>query len=177
MSDVESGKPGRAMATKEVTGSVGPVRTAISRAFSRFEDGVYVGLGVLLAYSAAALLVTGARALWLNVLAGAPVEAIIELLDRSLLILMIVELLYTVQVSFRAHALVPEPFLVVGLIAATRRILVVTAQFSRLIEQGNEGQFRGAMIEMGLLTAMVLSLVISLRLLRDRAGLPPRDAS
>jgi uncharacterized membrane protein (DUF373 family) len=51
----------------------------------------------------------------------------VDLLDRMLLILMIVELLYTVQVSFREHTLVPEPFLIVGLIAVTRRILVVTA--------------------------------------------------
>jgi uncharacterized membrane protein (DUF373 family) len=51
------------------------------------------------------------------------------LLDRILLILLIVELLYTVQVSFREHALVPEPFLLVGLISAIRRVLVVTAEF------------------------------------------------
>jgi len=89
-----------------------------------------------------------------------------DLLDRGLLVLMIVELLYTVQVSFRAHSLVPEPFLVVGLIAATRRILVVTAQFSRLAETSNEAQFHNAMIEVGLLTVMVLALVGSLRLLR-----------
>ncbi|MEP7131675.1 MAG: hypothetical protein ABI914_00835 [Acidobacteriota bacterium] len=33
--------------------------------------------------------------------------------------LMIIEFLYTVKVSFQEHALVPEPFLVVGLIAVT----------------------------------------------------------
>ena len=37
---------------------------------------------------------------------------IIALLDRVLLVVMLVELLYTVQVSFREHALVPEPFLI-----------------------------------------------------------------
>jgi uncharacterized membrane protein (DUF373 family) len=41
-----------------------------------------------------------------------------------LLILLIVELLYTVQVSFREHAVMPEPFLLVGLIAAIRRVLL-----------------------------------------------------
>jgi hypothetical protein len=46
---------------------------------------------------------------------------VISLLDRLLLTLMIVELLYPVQVSFREHTLVPEPFLLVGLVAATRR--------------------------------------------------------
>ena len=95
-------------------------RDLVVLVFSRFEDLVYVGLGLMLAYSAAALLVMGAAATWKSFGAGAPMQAILELLDRSLLILMFVELLYTVQVSFRAHALKPEPFLVVGLIAATR---------------------------------------------------------
>ena len=150
------------------------VRARISLLFGHFEDVVYVGLGLLLAYSAAALLVTGAHALWLSVLGGAPVNAIIDLLDHSLLILMIVELLYTVQVSFRAHALVPEPFLVVGLIAAIRRILVVTAQSSRLVENHDATQFHNSMIEVALLTVMVLVLVASLRMLRGSAK-PRRD--
>ena len=122
-------------------------------------------MGILLALSAAALLVTGAVALWNASRAGAPLEAVIGLLDRTLLVLMLVELLYTVRVSFRQHALLPEPFLVVGLIAATRRILVVTAEFGQMMDKP-EAQFHKAMIEVGLLTLMVLALVISLRLLR-----------
>lgn len=145
------------------------IRGAIARGFGHFEDVVYVGLGLLLAYSAAALLVGGGKALWQSALAGATPGAIIDLLDRALLILMIVELLYTVQVSFRAHALLPEPFLVVGLIAATRRILVVTAEFSRMVEKPDPHKFQEIMIEEALLTFMVLALVISLRLLRARA--------
>jgi uncharacterized membrane protein (DUF373 family) len=140
-------------------------RHRVSLAFSYFEDVVYVGLGLLLAYSASALLVTAFVALFRNVREGAPVPAIIDLLDRSLLVLMIVELLYTVKVSFREHALVPEPFLVVGLIAATRRILVVTAEFGQMMDKP-EAAFHKAMIEVAILTVMVLALVASLRLLR-----------
>jgi hypothetical protein len=40
------------------------------------------------------------------------------------------------QVSFREHTLVPKPFLIVALIAVTRRILVVTAEFAELAEAG-----------------------------------------
>jgi len=144
------------------------IRETISRGFSLFEDVVYVGLALLLAYSASALLIGGGKALWQSTLAGSPAGAIIDLLDRALLILMIVELLYTVQVSFRAHALLPEPFLVVGLIAATRRILVVTAEFSRMVDQPDQQKMHDIMIEEALLTFMVLALVISLRLLRER---------
>jgi uncharacterized membrane protein (DUF373 family) len=94
-------------------------------------------------------------------------NGIISLLDRMLLILLIVELLYTVQVSFREHALLPEPFLIVGLIAATRRILVVTAEFSVAEKTGaQQGRFRDGMLEIALLTIMIVALVGSLLMLR-----------
>jgi len=142
-------------------------REWISAQFTRVEDVVYIGLGLLLAASALVLLVLAAIKFGSSLLEGGfPVDAI-DLLDRLLLILMIVELLYTVQVSFREHALVPEPFLIVGLIAATRRILVLTAEFVTLPGKG-EGIFRNAMIELGLLTLLVVAMVLSLVLLRRR---------
>jgi hypothetical protein len=94
-------------------------------------------------------------------------DRVVELLDRILLILMIVEILYTVQISFREHALLPEPFLIIGIIAVTRRVLVVTAELAKFVQSG-EGPLRGAMLELGLLSVMMLILVISLALLRRR---------
>jgi len=99
------------------------------------------------------------------------------MLDRILLVLMIVELLYTVKVSFREHALVPEPFLIVGLIAVTRRILVVTAQLAVLLEKPDDNLFRSAMLELGVLTVMVLALVASLWILRKRSATPVPERS
>ena len=142
-------------------------RTVIARAFTIVEDVVYIGIGVLLALSAAMLLVNGAVGLWRAAADGAPLPGVINLLDRTLLVLMLVELLYTVQVSFREHALLPEPFLIVGLIAATRRILVVTAEFSVVDKTGGaQGRFRDGMLEIALLTLMIVALVASLLMLR-----------
>ena len=143
------------------------LRGGVARAFSLTEDVVYAGMGILLAFSAAALLVSGAIELWRATMEGAPLKAVIGLLDRTLLVLMLVELLYTVRVSFRQHALLPEPFLIVGLIAATRRILVVTAEFS-VKGEAQPGRFREGMVEIGLLTVMVVVLVGSLLMLRRR---------
>lgn len=142
-------------------------RAIIVRGFGIVEDAVYVGMGILLAYSAASLLITGGIALWKATTGGAPLEGVVALLDRTLLALMLVELLYTVQVSFRAHTLQPEPFLIVGLIAATRRILVVTAEFS-LHAKNDAAKMREGMLEIGLLTLMVLALVGSLLMLKRR---------
>ena len=150
------------------------MRDLIAHAFTRVEDIVYVGLAVLLAGSAIVLLVDGAIAFVQQLLAGALPAHVIELLDRILLILMLVEVLYTVQVSFREHTLVPEPFLIVGLIAATRRILVLVAELNKFLEQPTEA-FRNAMTELGLLTVLSVALVGSLVMLRRR-GAPSSGA-
>ena len=140
-----------------------------ARVFARFEDVVYFGLAVMLAIVAVMLLADGAVALGRALMAGEVPANVVRFLDRILLILMIVEILYTVQVSLREHALVPEPFLVIGLIAGIRRILVLTAEFPDLISEGGE-TFRNAMLELGLLTFMVLALVGSLVMLRRRSA-------
>ena len=138
-----------------------PWREWILRGFIRVEDAVYVGLGTVLAAMALALLVAVAIAFAQAVLTETLPSHAVALLDRLLLILMIVEILYTVQVSFSEHALVPEPFLIVGLIATIRRLLVLAAEFARLVES-NSAAFQGAMLELGLLTVMIVALVVSL---------------
>ncbi|HWF87108.1 MAG TPA: phosphate-starvation-inducible PsiE family protein [Vicinamibacterales bacterium] len=142
-------------------------RSIVARGFTMVEDVVYVGLGVLLSVSAIVLLGHTAISFSRELLHAALPDAIVGVLDRLLLVLMIVELLYTVQVSFREHTLVPEPFLIVGLVAATRRVLVLTAEFTGARAQ-NEAAFRVAMIELSVLTVLILVLVASLVLLRSR---------
>ena len=160
-------------------------RVWIARAFTGVEDIVYIGLGLLLAGIALYLLVNGFRdfgkTLWENPAQQkensaqpnanpsqqkGPSFSIIKLLDHVLLILLIVELLYTVQVSFREHALVPEPFLLVGLISAIRRVLILTAEFGE-----RQGEVHAFVIELGVLTVLILALSISLVLLR-KTGAP-----
>jgi len=144
-------------------------RGIVARAFTWVEDIVYVGLGLLLAISALLLLGSGAVAFARAVSDGQLASAVISLLDRLLLTLMIVELLYTVQVSFREHTLVPEPFLLVGLVAATRRILVLTAELGDVKERSAE-TFRAAMIELGVFALMIVAFVVCLLLMRKRGA-------
>ena len=147
---------------------VGAGREWVARAFTRVEDVVYVALGVLLAASAIALLASAGVAFVRTVADGEVAGRVVSILDQLLLVLMIIEILYTVQISFREHALVPEPFLVVGLIAGIRRVLVITAELSNVAERNAE-TFRHAMLELGLLTLMVLALVSALGIVRRRA--------
>jgi uncharacterized membrane protein (DUF373 family) len=144
-------------------------RTLVARVFTIVEDIVYIGLGLLLAGSSIILLGTGIISFGQSLVSGSFATNIVALLDRILLILLFVELLYTVQVSFREHALVPEPFLLVGLIAAIRRVLVLTAEFAEITDKPDE-VFRHFIIELGALTLMIITLVLSLFLLRKRGG-------
>jgi uncharacterized membrane protein (DUF373 family) len=147
------------------------LRDSLSHWFSLAEDTIYVGLGLLLIAIAVTLLITEVVYFAQYVSSATLADNVVFLLDRILLIIIFVEVLYTVQVSFRQHVLRPEPFLVVGLIAVTRRVLVLTAEMAKLAKESQTG-FYNAMIELGLLTILIIALVICLRMLRqqDRAA-------
>src|SRR5205085_915388 len=63
-----------------------------------------------------------------------------------------------------------KPFLIVGLIASIRRILVITMQAAKFAEDHGTADganaFRNAMIELGLLAVLILVFVFSIFLLR-----------
>jgi uncharacterized membrane protein (DUF373 family) len=145
-------------------------RDWVRRAFTWIEDIVYVGLGVLLSGCALTLLVAGGIEFWQQLTAGTLAGTIVQLLDRLLLILLIIEVLYTVQVSLREHTLSPEPFLLVGLIAVVRRLLVLMAELPKMVEKADQVVFRQVSTELGLLSLMIVALVISLAVLRRRPG-------
>ncbi len=143
------------------------LRHQFIRTLGYAEDGVYLGLGILLAIGAFALLITEAAGFWQVLLGGKIADSIVALLGQLLLVIIIVELLFTVKVSFREHILEPQPFLIVAVIAVSRRIIVLTAELSKLIT-GDETIFQNALWELGILTVLAVALVISLRLLRPQ---------
>jgi uncharacterized membrane protein (DUF373 family) len=145
-----------------------PVRARVVKALSLVEDIIYAGLGLLLAICAITLLIRGFNN-FVHIITGEVGGAqFVNLLDQILLVLLVVELLYTVQVSFREHGLVTEPFLVVALISVIRRVLVLTAQLPELA-QANENGFRHSLMELTLLTLMIVVLVGSLIIMQRQA--------
>jgi uncharacterized membrane protein affecting hemolysin expression len=76
-----------------------------------------------------------------------------------------------VRVSVESGSLNCEPFLVVGLIASIRRILVITLESSKITQAENwtetsDHVFRTSMIELGVLAVLILVMVASIVLLR-----------
>lgn len=144
-----------------------PARRWIARAFAIVEDVVYVALGLMLASCAFTLLIDGVLTFAHQIGNVSAFATTLGLLDRILLILLVVELLYTVQVSFREHAVVPEPFLLIGLIAAIRRVLLLTAEFSQ-VRPPTDTAFQHFVIELAVLTGLIVALAFSLLLLKKQ---------
>jgi uncharacterized membrane protein (DUF373 family) len=87
------------------------------------QDLLSVIVGVLLIALAAVVLVLGIVDFFRDVLTGPVETAVINLLNRVLLVLILVEIMHTVVLSLRAHHLVTQPLLAVGLVAVIRKIL------------------------------------------------------
>jgi uncharacterized membrane protein (DUF373 family) len=106
---------------------------------------------------------------------GEPVlSAATEVLSVLLLVFVFVELLGAVRKTLRERRLLAEPFLLVGIIASIKEIVVV-AGAERPKEEGFEA-FRNGMIEIGVLAAVVLVLAISALLLRIREEKPAEES-
>jgi uncharacterized membrane protein (DUF373 family) len=139
--------------------------------FIKVESVTYFVLGLLLTLAVAKGLVEAATQLLDSLDMHHNTGALVFAIDRLLLVLMIVEILHTVGVSFRSHTLTAEPFLVVGLIASIRRVLVVTLESSQVADTGRtspDGQalLHAAMLELVVLGFLILIMVISITLLR-----------
>jgi Phosphate-starvation-inducible E family len=129
------------------------------------EDAIYLVTAALLGTTAVVLIFATARDLVRPTSAGPMMQRALKALDSLLLVLMIVELLHTIRLFIVGHALVPEPFLVVALIAGVRRVLILTTEASQYIQTQPE-QFRMALREMSLLMVSFLVLAVSIVVLQ-----------
>lgn len=135
------------------------------------ENAIYMAVGLLLVATAATVLFNAGQNFVISLVKGLLAKEVLHILDSLLLVLMLVEILHTVGISVRQHELTCEPFLIIGLIAAVRRILIITAEQSRLILEGNLEMFRAILLELAALSFMIFIIVLSLYLLRRRGGI------
>ena len=94
-------------------------------ALEHAQDVVSVIVGVMLVALAVVVLVLGVVDFFREIGHGTVESAVVNLLNRVLLVLILVEIMHTVVLSLRAHHLVAQPLLAVGLVAVIRRILFV----------------------------------------------------
>ncbi len=155
-----------------------PVPKWADQWFIKVESVTYFVLGVLLTLAVVKGLVEAGSELFDSMRVHRDTASLILAIDRMLLVLMIVEILHTVGVSFRSHALTAEPFLVVGLIASIRRMLVLTLESSQVgqtgggLSTGGHASLNEAILELVVLGFLILVMVISIFLLRRRESSP-----
>ena len=149
-----------------------------NRIFTDVELVAYVLLGVLLAFGAVLGMIGAVSSAIEAAQARGAADSLLIMIDRLLFVLMVIEILHTVRVSFRSGSLVCEPFLVVGLIASIRRVLVITLESSQASKPGNwsadsQALFNASMIELSVLAGLILIMVIAIVLLRRSAKPTP----
>ena len=130
----------------------------------RIESVVLFAIAIVLALLAVLLLVSSVQALITAVTGGVIRDQAIEILDSVLLVMMTMEIVYTITISLELHTLQIEPFLTVGAIAAIRRMLVITAESTKIENQ--PALFQSTLIELGLLAGTILVIAISITVLR-----------
>jgi phosphate starvation-inducible membrane PsiE len=130
------------------------------------ESAVLVLIGVALVLVAVLLLYSGMHDLWEATSGGPKIieHKSIEILNTVLLVMMTMEIVYTVAISLKSHTLNAEPFLIIGSIAAIRRMLVITATSTET--EVNPAIFHNTLVELGLLAATVVAMTIAICILR-----------
>ena len=142
----------------------------VAQIFDFVEDAIHVVVAGL-------LVLAGAFVLWsvvvrmgdeLNHVKNTQ-EVVSFVLDKGLVLFIVAELLHTVRVTIQERTLVVEPFLIVGLIAGVRRLLVITAQVA---EPNGSFAWNPQGIEISILLALVLSMTLALILWHRYYGRP-----
>lgn len=134
------------------------------RPLERAETVIYLATALVLTLAAAALLVFALVEVFLRLVDGQFMAALLHLLDRALLVLMLAEIIYTVRRIAVKKRLEAGPFILVGIIAAIRRILVITAESAQHVDM-TDPKFQAAMLELGILALIILALAAAMRLM------------
>jgi uncharacterized membrane protein (DUF373 family) len=120
-------------------------------ALEHAQDLMSIVVGVLLVILAVVVLVLGIVDFFRDALNGPVETAVVNLLNRVLLVLILVEIMHTVVLSLRAHHLVTQPLLAVGLVAVIRKILFILSS-----------EETASTAELALLIAMIAVFVAAL---------------
>lgn len=137
------------------------------RVLGVIEDAIYWAIAIMLAVGSVALLVSQFNTM-LRLRETPANTVMLEILDGLLLIFIFVELLYAVRTSLRSHEIAVEPFLIVGMLAGIKEIVVLSVEAATLLDKGPN--FARAVVEIAVLGAVVLILAVAAFILRRRVG-------
>lgn len=150
-----------------------PIADPADRVLRIAENLVYSVAGVLLGIGAA--IVLGAVTWHLAKDIGDGVEhSIITALDGLLLVFILLELLAGVRATMKEKKLVAEPFLIVGIIASIKEIVLLTLESKEVFETDNPA-FDNAMTEIAVLAGVIVLLSLASFLVRRKEREPHEE--
>jgi uncharacterized membrane protein (DUF373 family) len=138
------------------------------------ENVVYGGIAAFLVGTALVCLALAARATW-GLVSDFSEQPILDLLDILLLVFIVVELLFAVRSTVEKRELLAEPFLLVGIIASIKEIVVLSVESAKVVGKGEE--FDDRIIEIAVLGVLVLLLGLTSFLLRRKEREPDEGES
>jgi len=126
---------------------------------------IFIGLGILVA--TAFIIFYGFKAIWNFPSYHNFTEGIIYVLDKFLIAMMFLEVFYTLQVIFGEEYKIKclEPFLLVGIIALVRRLLIVGFEIAHTSFFEPE-RFKYYLFEIFTIGILILTLIAGIAILR-----------
>jgi uncharacterized membrane protein (DUF373 family) len=142
------------------------------RAMERAENVVYVSIAAVLLVIAGVVLVDAALTFG-DLRTGDVTGVAAEILDLLLLVFIVVELLFAVRATLSRRELVAEPFLLVGIIASIKEIVVLSVNAPEVL---GKPEFDDLVRLIGLLAVTILLLAAASWLLRRKEREPSEAA-
>ena len=137
------------------------------------ENLIYGAIAVFLVGSAFVLLGVAAKTSF-GLFSDFSQKPVLEVLDILLLVFIVVELLFAVRTTVEKRELVAEPFLLVGIIASIKEIVILSVEAASALGKGDE--FDDRIVEIGLLGVLVVLLGVTSFLLRRKEREPDEGA-
>ena len=145
----------------------------IERLIERVENLIYLAVAVIL-FAIAAVIVVKTVLTFGGLRSGSVTEVSADILDLLLLVFIVVELLFAVRTTLARRELVAEPFLLVGIIASIKEIVVLSVKAPDLL---GKPVFADTLRLMGLLTGTIIFLALASFLLRRKEREPSEGAN
>lgn len=146
--------------------------TVLRRVLIAADDVIHFAVAAVLIASAAVVLVRALPNLF-----DPGMDAVLHLLHDVLFVLIVMELLWPVVRFLKREPFSLSPFLYVGIMSSTRRLLLVEAEHS-VVGRAAEGRAAGGnwyvLAELGVNVGIILALAFALRLLAptEHSGRP-----
>jgi uncharacterized membrane protein (DUF373 family) len=148
-------------------------RHLTAQVFRYAEQAFYVGVAIALAVAGLVLFANVVHAFYVGLRAGNVAASVLSFLDGLLLVFIISEIIHTVRAVIDENVLTTEPFLIVGIVAAIRRLIVATAEAKEHLGRPEFGQ---VMLEIGALAGTVVALGLTIYLLRHTFHTEPKPS-